>query len=41
MGVGVHIYICICMYVMPKNLNGILAVDSLFQTLAVGFSSNL
>ena len=28
------------MYVTIKNLNGILVVDSPFQTLAVGFSSN-
>ena len=45
-GVGVHMYnmyVCmyVCMYMTEKKLNGILAVDSPFQTLTVDFSSNL
>ena len=31
----------ICMYVTKKTLNGIVAVNSPFQTLVVDFSSNL
>ena len=40
---GVHLYACLYvpMYVTKKSLNGTLAVDSPFQTLAVDFSSNL
>ena len=40
--VGVRMYI-VCMYVcdLKKSLNGTLAVDSPFQTLAVDFLSNL
>ena len=33
------IYVCVC--VCDKKLNGTLAVNSPFQTLAVDFSSNL
>ena len=45
-GVEVCIYVCmyVCMYNVcdPKKcLNGSLAVDSPFQTLAIDFSSNL
>ena len=38
-GVGVHMYIYICD--AKKKIEGILAVDLPFQTLAVDFSSNL
>ena len=35
-GVHLYIYICVCVYNMtPKSLNGTLAVDLPFQTLAV------
>ena len=41
-GIGVHLHVCISMYVTPpKSLNGTLAVDSPFQTLVVDYSSNL
>ena len=46
-GTGVHLYVCryvyIYMYicVIQKSLNGTLAVDSPFQTLAVDFSLNI
>ena len=42
--IGVDVYLFVLMYVYvwpPKSLNGTLAVDSPFQTLAVDFSSNL
>ena len=32
---------CVCIYDPQKSLNGILAVDLPFQTLAVDFSLNL
>ena len=36
-GVGVHIYMCVCMFVdKNNNLNRTLAIDSPFQTFAVG-----
>ena len=35
------VYVCMCICDPPKSLNGTLAVDSPFQTLAVDFSSNL
>ena len=34
-GVGVHIYICIYMFVDKKKLNRTLAIDSPFQTFTV------
>ena len=34
--VGVHIYIYVYMFVDQKKLNRILAIDSAFQTFAVG-----
>ena len=37
--VSVRVCMCVCMYVCI--LNGIIAVDSPFQTLAVDFSLNL
>ena len=40
-GTGVHLYIYMCVYDPPKSLNGTLAVDLPFQTLAVDFSLNL
>ena len=43
-GVHLYVYVYICMYIImyvtQKSLNGTLAVDSPFQTLAVDFSSN-
>ena len=37
-GAGVHIYIymCVCVFVDKKKLNRTLAIDSPFQTFAVG-----
>ena len=40
-GAGVHLYVYIYVCDPNKSLNGTLAVDLPFQTLAVDFSLNL
>ena len=40
-GAGGHLYIYMCVYMIPKSLNDILAVYSPFQTLIVDLSSHL
>ena len=35
-GVGVHIYIYVCMFVDQKKLNRTLVIESTFQSIAVG-----
>ena len=37
----IYMCVCVCVYMTPKSLNGTLAVNSPFQTLAVDFSLNL